>query len=260
MDQKDLDCIAAKLSLHVYGTVQEIRERSVPDLRLTAERILAVDEIQCLIANHDDMTIVAFRGTRSDHIADWITDLKFDLVDNQNGPGRVHRGFADSVEKVFPEIRKEISIRNPKLVFVTGHSKGAGEAVECCVRLGYDSNHSIVLTTFGCPKVVDRECAKWLQNRVLARRYVNCADVVTNHPRIGLKFKWTIPPSYEIQLGYSRFGRLCYLDANGRLYENPPRAFVFFDRARARWRHLGKWGTAGIEDHSMAKYCRLVCA
>lgn len=261
MNQQELDKIAAKLSLHVYGTPREIKERTVPDLRLIDEKLFAVDDIQCLVANIGDITTVSFRGTRLKHFGDWFTDLKFDLVDNQNGPGRIHRGFADSVEKVFPDIRKEVNARKPELVLVGGHSKGAGEGIEFCVRLGYTSDLTINLTTFGCPRTVDKECAKWLSSRVKARRFVNCADAITKHPKVGVKFNWkTFPPSYQIQLGYKHFGRLCYFDTNGRFYENPPKSFIFFDRCKARYKHLGKWGTAGLECHSMPKmYYPLVC-
>lgn len=259
MDVREIDYLSAQLSLHAYGTDREIYERAVPDLRLEDLKVFSDDNVKCIVAGCRGLAIVAFRGTRPVDARDWVTDLRFDLVDNQSGPGSIHRGFSDSLEKVYPEVRGELVRRKPAMVLVTGHSKGGGEAVEFCVRLGYASNLLISLVTFGCPLTVDRACAKWASSRFSVRRFVNCADIVTRIPRFGVKFNWgTIPPSCKIQYGYQHFGRLCYFDSNGRLFENPPWLYVMADRLRARWRHLGKWGTAGIDDHSMSKYSELV--
>lgn len=51
-----------------------------------------VDETQCFVAANDAVVIVSFRGTESNNIKDWITDLNFDLVDGSLG-GKVHEGF-----------------------------------------------------------------------------------------------------------------------------------------------------------------------
>jgi len=242
-----LDDVAALRSLNAYAD----------DADGDATRIES-DICQCDIASIGDTTVVAFRGTRPDHIDDWFADLSFDLIESQSGPGRIHRGFAQSLETVYPEIVRDLDWRDPRRILVTGHSKGGGEAVQCAGRLQYINGREITLTTFGCPRATDRKAARWLHEHIPHRRIVHCADVVTRHPRIGAKLQWSIPPSIKLQCCYRHFGSLIYYDVNGRRYEQPPGIFTWADRLKARWRHLGKFGTAGIEHHSMPTYLELV--
>ena len=218
------------------------------------------DVCHCVISNVGDTTILAFRGTRPDELSDWLADLSFDLIESQSGPGRIHRGFAQSLETIFADIVHELDRRDPHRVLITGHSKGGGEAVECAGRLQYLNSREILLTTFGCPRTTDAKAARWMHSQIPHRRIVHCADIVTRHPCIGAKLQWSIPPSIKLQCCYKHFGSLIYYDVNGRRYEQPPVIFTWADRLHARWRHLGKFGTAGIEHHSMPTYLELVKA
>src|SRR6266404_1383768 len=80
--------------------------------------------------NNDGTALLSFRGTQPDDYRDLKTDLSADLVAWPESAGRVHRGFADAVRALRPQILEWIKTTNPdtdKLI-LTGHSLGAAMA------------------------------------------------------------------------------------------------------------------------------------
>ena len=98
---------------------------------------------KALVGRIDEGIVVALRGTVAPFIfddahgsgkvlKDWINNGKFLSRDNRFYPGRVHRGFAESVEALWPRLRPAIeALIQPggkNTLFVTGHSKGGALA------------------------------------------------------------------------------------------------------------------------------------
>lgn len=99
--------------------------------------------IDCaLVGRVPEGIVLAFRGTLppftgDDHPSaevalDWLNNVELLSARNASYPGRVHAGFASSVDRLWPQIRPAIVrlIRSGERnrLFVTGHSKGGALA------------------------------------------------------------------------------------------------------------------------------------
>lgn len=97
----------------------------------------------CLVGRVPEGILLAFRGTvppfrlEDEHeslevLLDWLNDADLISHPNDHYPGRVHGGFAKSVDGLWPHIeahlRALLSESGPKRLFVTGHSKGGALA------------------------------------------------------------------------------------------------------------------------------------
>ena len=130
-------------------------------------RIVSVAEYKCLLFTTPRYLICCFRGTGGD-LKNWIktwlhTNLQMELVPYLEGNGKVHKGFYSSVkamkEGLFEAFEK---LGGPKkMLFLTGHSLGAAQAVLAGDMLppfkGFNS-----ITTFGQPKVGNKDFVKYL--------------------------------------------------------------------------------------------------
>jgi Lipase (class 3) len=97
---------------------------------------------RALVGRVGDGIVLAFRGTlapfvRDEHGSgqvglDWINNVEFLSSENPVYPGRVHRGFARSVDglwpRLLPAIQALIRPGGPNALYVTGHSKGGALA------------------------------------------------------------------------------------------------------------------------------------
>jgi hypothetical protein len=95
-----------------------------------------------LIGRIPEGIVLAFRGTLAQFgsgdaafersARDWINNVDFLSRDNPLYPGRVHAGFAGSVERLWPRIKaailRQIRPGAKNTLFVTGHSKGGALA------------------------------------------------------------------------------------------------------------------------------------
>jgi hypothetical protein len=94
-----------------------------------------------LVGRVPEGIVVAFRGTLAPFsdstpaqraARDWINNIEFLARDNPTYPGRVHAGFARSVNGLWPSIKQAIRdlIRPgvPNTLYITGHSKGGALA------------------------------------------------------------------------------------------------------------------------------------
>jgi len=95
--------------------------------------------------------IIAFRGSAD--VRAWLTDLRIGFTSTPFG--RVHAGFWQSTNSVIADVLDLPQVRAAVPVVVTGHSKGAAEAVICARLLAASGKPVEAVHTFGKPRVGD---------------------------------------------------------------------------------------------------------
>lgn len=186
---------------------------------------------QAYVLADREKVIVAFRGTQAvklEHLTgmasipdtlrkvarDMLTDAKVLLAPwNGRSSGRVHCGFAGSLEELLPRISEHLSRaqrENPhRGVWLTGHSLGGALATLAADRL--DNVKGV--HTFGSPQVGDAGFAS--RFAVPGWRFRNQADLVPWLPGEAL--------------GYVHAGTGRYFDRNRNLVEEPERTALLLD-------------------------------
>jgi predicted lipase len=95
--------------------------------------------------------IVAFRGSAC--VRDWLTDARIEYADT--GLGRVHRGFWESTTSIIDQVRELETPSGSVPLVITGHSKGAAEALICAWLLARMGRAVQSVHTFGGPRIAD---------------------------------------------------------------------------------------------------------
>ncbi len=158
------------------------------------------------VAMIGDTAVVIFRGTNPPEIQDWFINLNnrsYKSVD-----GAVHAGFWASYETLHDQLVEVLRQRNPKRIWVTGHSLGGALAVVCSYRLMKDEEREVAgVMTFGQPRVGSPEFCNYMDWELRGRmvHFVNENDLV---PRI--------PPSFE------HFGSLVWYTGGAIRRSRPP--------------------------------------
>ena len=133
---------------------------------------------QVLVAKNSKEIWFAFRGTEPSQMNDVAADLKISKNSAVSG-GVVHSGFQEELDELWPAVLKELEannkLKNPKKVYLTGHSLGAAMATIAATR-----TEAECLYTFGSPRVGGKEFAKNLN--CPHHRFVNNNDIVTKVP------------------------------------------------------------------------------
>lgn len=164
-------------------------------------------------------TLLTFRGTictGATGFLDWLNDLYANLVPRAPYPGRVHAGFADSLDDLWPKLPP----LTPPLT-VCGHSKGGALAVLAAMRLWRSDNRwnkdNFSVVTFAAPRCGDYQFAYGASFTAELKRFVNPDDVVPDLPShrrgywdvgqmIGPPPDWTPPrgkvENHELETGY----------------------------------------------------------
>jgi triacylglycerol lipase len=199
---------------------------------------------QAFLAGNIEMIIIAFRGTEPTMLQDWMTDVK---MRRKAGPyGKVHRGFLQGFQVVWPEIRAVITNwqTQAQSLWLTGHSLGAALATLGMASLGEEAKPVNGLYTFGQPRVGGKTFARNFDMDFKSRtfRFVNNNDVVTRVP--------------TREMGFRHVGQVLMFDAFGKLQSDLHFWNQFLDRVVGRVADLGQPGTDGIKDHSMAQYLK----
>jgi hypothetical protein len=158
------------------------------------------DGTQGFLAEGPDFAVLAFRG--SDDVAAWATNLNARPAPWRGG-GKVHRGFAEALDAVWPEVEAALARTAAPLLF-TGHSLGAALAT-----LAASLRPEAALYTFGSPRVGDGGFESMMRHwRGFAARYVNHRDIVCRVP--------------SARLGYRHMGEVHVIDRLGRVHERRP--------------------------------------
>lgn len=192
----------------------------------------------------------AFRGTQTDDVTDIGTDLEV-APKAWPGGGKVHTGFFDALESVWPAIQRSLDACAAPRLWFTGHSLGAALATLAMQRAGRPGGH---LVTFGSPRVGDQDFAD-LFAALEVERYVNCCDIVTY-----------LPPSQVF--GYAHIAKFRYIDEYGALHPTAPSNQAIRDDQLAGWldyklTYLWQTKTVALRnlaDHSPINYIRAFVA
>ena len=142
----------ARLSSISYKELEET-SRKAKTLGFPTSKFYSKDGAQAYLFSNDNDLVIACRGTEPTQWADIKSDINALPVRSET-VSRVHKGFKDAVDELWPEI--EIDISNDKRnIWLCGHSLGAAMATIMTSRLWHnlDLKDPEELYTFGSPRV-----------------------------------------------------------------------------------------------------------
>lgn len=156
---------------------------------------------QAYILRNDHDTVVAFRGTEATDWNDIRADLKVWKVVAET-VGKVHGGFKDEVDHLWPALEDALQANDKPLHF-TGHSLGGAMAQICAARckLSEIDSDPLEVQTFGSPRVGNKRYITHCNIKKI--RWVNNNDFVTR-----------FPPAF---FGYRHTGLEMYINHAGRI-------------------------------------------
>ena len=168
-------------------------------------------DTQVVVMSNASVAIVVFRGSEASSgasfkpvkfIYDWLlTDFNFfkHRVREWGGDVKVHRGFFNAVDVVYPELKKlcEKHIAGgAKRLWITGHSLGAGLVPIAAFRLMKDGVPVHGVTSFAGPRVGNEAFAEAFAAAFPKfQRWVNDSDIVTMVPFAWMKYRHVSKPN-----------------------------------------------------------------
>jgi triacylglycerol lipase len=192
-----------------------------------------INGAQAYLLTNGTITVLSFRGTEVTEKSDILADLKAGKNLEACG-GKVHVGFKEEINKLWPTISKVLA-DNPGNLYVTGHSLGAAMATIAASRM---QDRVTALITFGSPRVGNAEFVKSLT--VDHYRVQNNCDDVTKVP--------------FMLMGFAHHGTHRYMNFYGEFRDLTPWQQVK-DMVRSRLRARAKGQKyIGVFDHMMANY------
>ena len=187
--------------------------------------------------------IIACRGTEPN---EW-NDIKADANAGKalaETVGRVHRGFKQEVDDLWPMLESHLTTNELTLWF-TGHSLGGAMATICagrCMLSQIKSNPS-GLFTYGSPRVGTKRYINYFD--ISHERWVNNNDIVTR-----------VPPAW---LGFRHHGLEMYLNRYGRLQKMNGWTRTR-DRLKGFLGGLKEFSIDHFSDHSIDRYIENIWA
>jgi|TARA_B110000908_G_scaffold172144_1_gene237938 triacylglycerol lipase len=230
LSKSDRALIAAKLSALAYKSDVQAEAKS---MGFTKAEIISKDGAEVLVVRNKTDMWFAFRGTEPSKLNDVMADLKV-FKNAAMAGGKVHGGFQQELDDIWPEIVKELShnekAKTSKDVYFTGHSLGAAMATISATRYCPQE-----LLTFGSPRVGGN---KFIKNiKCTHYRFMNNNDIVCR-----------LPPAW---LGFRHHGDMIYFDCDGNRAVGPSWR-DFFKGVLQSWKRW-KFFDA-VVDHGMPNY------
>ncbi|MCR9198499.1 MAG: lipase family protein [Planctomycetaceae bacterium] len=181
--------------------------------------------------------VVACRGTEPHEWNDIKADANAVSVLTETF-GRVHKGFNQEVDDLWPMLEDALEA-NEKPLWFTGHSLGGAMATICAGRCYLSEIPSMPksLYTYGSPRVGDKRFVNFID--LDHSRWVNNNDLVTR-----------VPPAW---LGYRHSGTEWYLNRHGRI-KSVNGWTRTLDRLRGFASGLLKFQVDHFADHSIDRY------
>lgn len=205
-------------------------------------------DTQASLLGNSELIVLAFRGTQSTNLRDWMTDARIFLTPSCGG--KVHTGFLAAINWIWPELVTQLAKfrQNQQQLFITGHSLGAALATLAAAKLPEVQQPVDALYTFGSPRVGDKGFADRFDATCgpKAFRFVNNNDVITRvAPRA---------------LNYSHVSRCLYFDAKGKLQDDILFWQKFLETVQGSMDDFLKPGFNVCQDHDMDLYEKNVLA
>jgi len=203
-------------------------------------KFVDVDSSQAYIIWNAKDLIICCRGTEPTEFKDIAADVRILLVKPATGqPGRVHKGFKVSVDRIWPGIINTLKLKNQK-VWVCGHSLGG--AMACLIGNRFHEMEGLpsveAVFTYGEPRSGDR---KFVDNlSVTHHRWVNGADIVPK-----------VPP--DLFGRYKHHGKLHYMNHWGNVRQMTYWQAVK-DQLRGFWKGLKNFSINFFVNHSIDRY------
>jgi Lipase (class 3) len=197
-------CLLAKVSDCTYfiGTAGGVTSCPVyGDVGFTASPatfMVGADKIDAaLVGTTTDAVVLAFRGTLpltddswDDFLMsalDWLNDGDAVLISVNWAKGQVHKGFARSLDALWPQVLAEVKARMTATglpLVITGHSKGGGLANLAAIRMKNEAGiTSAAVLTYASPRSGDQTFADDYNTQITSHwRYENEDDIVPHLP------------------------------------------------------------------------------
>jgi len=229
----------AKLSSIAYMD-QKAAKKEARGLGFTTVEFYNRDGAQAYrFQNADDM-VIACRGTQPSEFNDIKADLKATPVLAET-VSRVHRGFKQEVDDLWPMVLEDITrtVNKDNKLWFCGHSLGAAMATVMASRCFYEKSirDPQELYTYGSPRVGWPGYVKYLG--VKHHRWVNNNDIVCRVPL------WI--------MGYRHDGEEHYMNAYGNVRKMTGWQ-RFKDRMRGIWMGIKQGKIDNFNDHNMSLY------
>jgi len=238
LDFKTKSALFARLSKISYNN-KEMAESQAEVWGFTSTKFYDKDGAQAYLFSNDTDMVIACRGTEPTKWSDIKSDINALPVRSEN-VSRVHKGFKDAVDELWPNIEIDlITTEGDKTIWLCGHSLGASMATIMASRLKHNDNlnNPLELYTYGSPRV------GWLgyihNVNVIHYRWKNNNDIVT-----------TVPLAL---MGYRHHGEEHYINAYGQL-RSPTGWQRVKDKFRGLWMGLKKGKIDSFSDHSIDEY------
>ena len=196
-------------------------------------------DTQAFIAQNDQFTVLAFRGTEVSK----IEDIKIDAMASKLSvlDGRVHAGFRAAYESVAKEVEESLLKLDKELpLYITGHSLGAALATVATQRLEHNPRIREKIAacyTFGSPRVGNSHYDIEFKSPIY--RVVNTTDVVTVVPLLAM--------------GYIHIGDVRFLGAKPGDFQ---RGVPIFRRLYLFLLTIFKFFSPIVGDHAIVEYRR----
>ncbi len=220
---------------------EEHATQLVLEMGFTGLRFFDRDGAQAYMFWNDVDCVVACRGTEPNEWNDIKADA--DAVSVVTGAlGRVHRGFNQEVDDLWPMLEDAL-VENRKTLWFTGHSLGGAMATICAGRCYLSEIESMpqALFTYGSPRVGDKRFVNFVE--LNHKRWVNNNDIVTR-----------VPPAW---MGYRHAGQEMYLNRNGQLQQLKGWK-KNLDRVRGMLRGVLDFRIDAFSDHSIDLYVEYI--
>ena len=231
----------AKLASIAYNNTKEAKSQA-KRLGFTTTEFYNKEGAQAYRFMNKEDLVIACRGTEPTEFNDISADLKA-LPVMAETISRVHQGFKDEVDELWPDICEDINRKANlgKTLWFCGHSLGAAMATIMSSRCLHNEelNNPVELYTFGSPRVGWRGYVKSLG--VTHHRWKNNNDIVTTVPL------WI--------MGFVHHGTEHYLNAYGN-YRSPTGWQLCKDKWRGIWMGLKQGKIDSFGDHSMTEYIK----
>lgn len=149
--------------------------------------VIASDDCHVLVRQLGAGIFIGFRGSATPQ--DWFSNIdRHQVAAAADIPGKVHRGFQDSLDVIWPQLIAHLTSQTPRPIYLSGHSRGGAHATLAAARLHAAGFDVAALHTYGSPRVGNKRFARYISKHISqVRRYSNESDPVPRLPRWGYK-------------------------------------------------------------------------